>query len=185
MLDLFSDQPLDAVPSRPGDDLKAQYPWYDISALEKAPYIYGDAGGLGISIHSKGIRWQKLGTPNMLTKAALVRLERGVRLFVDWHHAVNVRLADVTCVLRHYPFTGTFLAKTEDAALTGRYGPSATSEYRQYHRVLRERPDLILKSSNARRLESVDQLVDEGFLQVSERYLEWVRSSAAPRQTLP
>jgi len=175
MLDLFSDLPLGEVRSRPGDDLKARYPFYDISALQAVPYRYGDVPSENITLHSRGIRWDTFGTPNMLTKAALVRLVPGVRLFEDWHHAHGVRVADVTCLLRHYPFVETFQTKTRDAASTGRYGPSATAEYEQYDRILSVEEPVVLKGPGARRLERADQLVEEGFLHAGPGYQAWVR----------
>jgi hypothetical protein len=180
MLDLFSDLPLDEVRSLPGDDLKGDYTFYDISALRAVPYRYGDVPSEKIAIHSRGLRWNVFGTPNMLTKAALVRIVPGVRLFEDWHHAHGVRVADVTCVLRHYPFVETFRAKTRDAAHTGRYGPSATAEYEQYDRILSVSEPVFLKGPGARRLEKLDQLVEEGFLYVGPGYETWLRERAKP-----
>jgi hypothetical protein len=180
MLDLFSDLPLDKVRSRPGDDLQARYPLYDISAIRAVPYRYGDVPSDDIAMHSRGIRWDVFRTPNMLTKAALVRIVPGVRLFEDWHHAYGVQVADVTCLLRHYPFVETFRAKTRDAAATGRYGPSATAEYEQYDRILTVADPVMLKGPNARRLEHTDQLVEDGFLYVGADYEAWVRDRGQP-----
>ncbi len=175
MLDMFCGTPMARLASKPGEDLKGTYAYYDITALARAPYRYGTPPpGHSLEIHSRGIRWTLFGTPNMLTKAALVRIDPGVKLFVDWHHAHGVRLADVTCLLRHYPFTGGFPEKSRHAAATGHYGPSATSEYRRYHKVLESRPHLSPMSPTARRLECCEQLLDERFLTASPRYLAWV-----------
>jgi hypothetical protein len=175
MLDLFSDLPLDEVRSRPGDDLRALHPLYDISAIQKVPYPFGDPPSEKIAMHSRGLRWDVFGTPNTLTKAALVRIAPEVRLFEYWHHAYGVRVADVTCLLRHYPFVESFRAKTRDAAVTGRYGPSATSEYEQYDRILSVEEPVVLKGPGARRLERTDQLVEEAFLYAGPDYQAWVR----------
>jgi len=41
---------------------------------------------------------------------------------VTWHHVRGARMADISCLLRHYPFVSSFCDKLEDAVRTGRYG---------------------------------------------------------------
>lgn len=184
MLDLFSDLPLGRVRSRPGENLKQAYPFYDLTALRSRPYRYGRVVPPGIPFYSHGIRSTVFGTSNQLTKAALVRLAPGIRLYEEWHQTRGVRIADVTCVLRHYPFTEGFIAKVADAAQTGRYGPSATHEYIRYRKALSASDAVLLKGPGARRLRSADQLVDEGFLHVSGAYRGWVTQRGRARGLL-
>jgi hypothetical protein len=81
-------------------------------------------------MHWGGIRHRVFGTKNGLTKAALIRADRGMELFVYWHHVRGGAVADFTAVLLHYPFVATFAAKVADAVATGRYGANTSREYR-------------------------------------------------------
>jgi hypothetical protein len=85
------------------------------------------------------------GTGNSLTKAALVRLDQGVKTFVGWHHVENACVADISWLLKHYPIVPSFREKVEEAVRTGRYGIKTTDEYMGYWRVLEGNPDLNLR----------------------------------------
>lgn len=181
MLDLFSDVPLTAVVSAPTDSLKERYRYYDISNVEKRPYRFGIPSNPEIKMHTGGIRMTMFGTKNGLTKAALVCLTAEIRPFVGWHQTANATIADFTCVLLHYPFVSGFREKVEEAVRTDRYRVSASEEYRGYWARLRERPDLALKQETARRLGSLDQLLEEGFLVVSPEYRRWAAAHRGGR----
>jgi hypothetical protein len=176
MLDLFSDSPLSRLSSEPGEDLKAKYVFYDLSEIEKVPYRWSQLSSGDVKMHFGGIRKTLFGTRNGLTKAALVFVGPGIRLFCDWHHAENAQVADFTCVLLHYPFNGSFLAKVKEAAETKRYGDVTSDEYDGYWKRLSNEPDLSLCLETARRYEATSTLLEEGFLVASPAYLEWVRS---------
>lgn len=181
MLDLFPQEPLRDVPSDPPDDLASRYPYYDTSDISKRPYPYDTDPESTLVFHRGGIRRTVFGSENGLSKAALIKPDDGMQTFVDWHHVLHASFADVTCVLLHYPFVPTFAAKAEEAARTGRYGLGASHEYRAYWSVLEDRPLLGLYGPSSRRLHDVDQLVDEGFLQVSDRYRRWVEGHSSDR----
>jgi len=51
-----------------------------------------------------------------------------VKPFITWHHARGARMADISCVLRHYPCVSSFAAKLDDAVRTGRYGFKVNDE---------------------------------------------------------
>ncbi|HEY9630746.1 MAG TPA: hypothetical protein V6C84_25905 [Coleofasciculaceae cyanobacterium] len=59
---------------------------------------------------------------NSLTKAALVKMDDQIETFVDWHHVKNARLADISCLLLHYPFLSFFYEKGQEAVEAKRYG---------------------------------------------------------------
>jgi hypothetical protein len=159
MLDMFSDVPIGELESRPDECLTEQFPYYDISAVDRRPYEWSRAPAT-VRMHWGGIRRVVFGTNNGLTKAA--------------HQATGASVADVTGVLRHYPFISTFRDKVEDAVRTGRYGATTTDEYRSYARSLAGAPLLQLKGPTARRYEGLDPLIADGFLVVSEEYRRWV-----------
>ena len=178
MLDMFPDVPLEQVHGTPDDRLPDTHPCYDLSAVERRPYEWSRASSPDVRMHWGGIRRTVFGTDNGLTKAALVRMDGKVRPFVEWHQVTGAVIADVTGVLRHYPFAGTFREKVEDAAHTGRYGPTTTDEYRAYARGLAREPRLRLKGPAAQRYEGLEPLIAEGFLVVSDEYRRWVAAYA-------
>lgn len=179
MLDLFSDMPLAAAESLPGDCLKEKYTFYDISAVERRSYEWSAPFRSEIKMHWGGIRRAVFGTNNGLTKAALVRMDGRVKPFVEWHQATGAVLADISCVLMHYPFVSGFRDKVLDAVRTGRYGMTTTDEYVAYAKGLADNPELSLMRPSARRFTGLDALIADGFLVVSNDYREWVRRYTA------
>jgi hypothetical protein len=178
MLDMFADRPLSAAPAERDEDLRSVYRYYDISDLVVGDHRLLDVRGTGIQFHWGGIRRTVFGTLNGLTKVALVRLDGRVQTFVAWHHVRRARFADVSCVLRHYPFRPSFHRKVQDAVGTGRYGRVTSDEYAAYWAGLTRQPDLNLRLATARELASLDELIDCGFLVVSAAYREWVAEHA-------
>jgi hypothetical protein len=176
MLDMFSELPLAAVTSFPDDRLKEKYPFFDISAVERGPYEWSHPSRPEIRMHWGGIRRAVFGTNNGLTKAALVRMDGRVKPFVEWHQATGAVLADISCVLMHYPFVSTFRDKVLDAVRTGRYGKTTTDEYVAYARTLAENPDLRLMGPSAQRFTGLDPLIADGFVVVTDDYRRWVRA---------
>lgn len=179
MLDLFPDASLGELAEMRGLAVDAAELYYDTSAIRKSLYPWGVLSNPAVRMHWGGVRNVWFGTEPGLTKAALVFVDDAVELFVDWHHVRNVRIADLTGVILHHPFAGAFGARVSDAATTGRYGPSATSEYRQYQEGLFRSPGKALRGEAARRMTDVNALLDEGFVVVSESYRRWVATHAS------
>jgi hypothetical protein len=173
MLDMFSDIPLANLESKVDDSLEKKYPYYDLSAISKTQYLWSQLGNDNIKMHWGGIRKTLFGTNNGLTKAALVFMDGKIKTFIDWHHANNARVADISCVLKHYPFISSFYTKVQDAVQTRRYGAFNT-EYPAYWKGLERNPNLKLKFDTAKRLSSVEQLVEQEFLVISDKYQQWV-----------
>ena len=181
MLDMFSELPLAAVKSLPGDRLKEKYPFFDISAVERRPYEWSEPPRPELRMHWGGIRRAVFGTNNGLTKAALVRMDGRVRPFVEWHQATGAILADISGVLMHYPFVSAFIDKVLEAVRTRRYGVTTTDEYEAYGRALAKNSDLSLMRPTARRFSGLEALIADGFLVVSDEYRRWVNEYAERR----
>ena len=177
MLDLFPEEPLADSPAETAD-LLSVFPYFDISDISKHPYAYDDDPASTLHSHHGGIRRTVFSTDNGLTKAAVTFVDDEIETFVGWHHARRARFADISCALLHFPFTRTFYEKAEEAARTHRYGLGASHEYRAYWTVLCDDPKLSLHRPTAQRFRDVQQLVDLGFLQVSDRYRRWVLDHA-------
>src|SRR5436190_1045600 len=178
MLDMFSDTPLAELESKPDDQLKEKYVYYDISAIEKEDYLWSPRSNVEIKAHLGGIRKTVFGTDNALTKAALVLMDGKIKTFITWHHVRDAWVADLSCVLMHYPFVSSFCAKVQDAVRTGRYGMTTTDEYQAYAKELGCNPRVSLKLDSARAFTGLEQLIEDGFLVVSEKYRHWLADHA-------
>lgn len=176
MLDMLPEGPLQEARIAPGRRLEETFPFYDVTDVRHTKYPFGNLSNPAVKMHWGGIRKAVFGTDNGLTKAALVKADDSVDLFVKYHHAENVKVADFTGVLLHFPFTDAFAGKVADAVATGRYGPLTTREYEGYAKALAEGGDLGLRRPFARRLGRIEELVEAGFLVVSESYLRWVEA---------
>jgi len=178
MLDMLPDVALNELESKPDDLLKEKYVYYDISAIDKTDYPWSERSNPDIKMHWGGIRKMVFGSNNGLTKSALVLMDGRVKPFITWHHVKGGRMADISCVLMHYPFVSSFLAKVEDAVRTRRYGMRVTDEYRMYSKKLNDSANLNLKRESARRFTGLIALIDDRFLIVSDKYLQWVNGHA-------
>lgn len=178
MLDMFSDRPLNELPPDADEEPESHYRFYDLSGIVKSEHRRLEVRDRRIRFHWGGIRRTVFGTSNGLTKAALVRMDGRVEPFVAWHLVSHARFADVTCVLRHYPFGRLFREKVRDAVETARYGRVTSDEYAAYWAVLADRPDLNLRRETARELSSLDELIACGFIVVSPAYQRWVAEHA-------
>ena len=181
MLDLFADQSVSGIDIGTDGGITEVCKYYDISNIEKTDYPFKDLSNSRIKHYWGGVRRTLFGTRNGLTKAALIFLDGTIEPFVHWHHAKHARIADFAGVLLHYPFAGLFYERVEDAVKTGRYGRFTTREYQKYWQILREYPELSIKRDTARELKSVNELVDVGFLVISESYQRWAELHAKGR----
>lgn len=185
MLDMFSDEPLAAIQGRPDADLDQTYRFYDVAAITRSRDKYwidmNELGSSGIMHHGEGIRASAFGwTGSMLTKHPLVRHGHGVRVFpYDDHFVTGARLADVTAVLRHYKFTGAFLAQIAD--YTSRRGQFDNPIYSRYREVMNSDDRLSLAGKSAEAFDRPESLLRSGFLIASGEYLDWVRQGGFRR----
>lgn len=180
MLDMFSDRSFRELESRPEDDLRETYPYYDLSDVERRRDVFWIDDR--IPHHRRlfcafgGVRERVFGSTGLLqTKHALVRAGQDVRVLpYDGHFSVGP-VADVTGVLLHYKFLSNLLEQARTAVREGQHSRGSI-HYRAFLRVLSREPDLSLHSETAERLESVDELVEKGFLTTSEIYERWVEA---------
>ena len=133
-----------------------------------------------IEVFSGGIRQTVFGSTVLLTKFPLVFLDGKVKPMNDSEHWVdNAKIADFTCVLFHYKFLDEYFHKqAAQVAIEGQYGPVQEGQYgrnparyKKYLKVLNSNPALQLKRETARELKSVNDLLDDGFLVLSEEYM--------------
>jgi hypothetical protein len=181
MLDMFSDHCLEELDSRPTDNIEKIHCYYDLSDIARTPiaetlaYFHPTIDNGRLNFHRGGIRKTIFGTNSGLSKESLIMMDGNVQPYVSWHLTMRARLADISCVLKHYPFLSAFATKVRDAVATRRYG-RFTADYLAYERALDGNDAFCLKRPAAKRLEGLEQLIDEGFLTVSADYAEWLKT---------
>ena len=183
MLDMFSDQPLSYLAQRKSEDLRSIYRYYDILNIGKRPYCGSelvDIHGAGNQVPTKslelyygGIRKTLYGNNCLLTKHSLFRLGHKVEPFLHVHFVNNARLADITCALLHYKLTSNAI----ETALQNKEHFSTNSKgYSDFIDVLTSHADYMVKRDTAEEFRSVNQLLDNDFLFVSDRYRAYADS---------
>src|SRR5215203_4017049 len=180
MLDMFSEEPLSGREgSLQEEPLKERYRFYDISNISRRSIKrrHGRHNNTlendDIAIFSSGIRGAIFGdNRTLLTKHPLVFLDGKVKpLHPGTHWVANAKIADISCVLLHYKFLdGYFHKQAAQAVREGQYY-NASARYKRYLEALDKNPTLKMKRESARELKGVNDLVENGFLVVSEEYM--------------
>jgi hypothetical protein len=179
MLDMFPEGPLAAESGAEGGSLREQHRFYDISDIDTSRYrrsskISGNTvSNDDIRVFYGGIRKTLFDVRANLTKHPLIFVDDEVRPMDNSSHRTNnARVADLSCVLYHYKFLENFREHTERAIREGSYF-DGSAEYKKYRTVLDRTPELRIKQPTSRELTSVNELVAQGFLVISEEYADW------------
>src|SRR5919112_1379076 len=183
MLDMFPEEPLSGrVGNLEDEPLKELLRFYDLSNItrtsikERLSLRNNTLESDDIEFFSGGIRGAIFGTRPHLTKHPLVFLDGRVKpmegLSLDSDHWVaNARIADITCVLLHYKFLDGYFYKQAVRAVEEENYWNDSADYKRYLQVLDTNPTLQVKRESARELRGVNDLVENGFLVVSEEYM--------------
>lgn len=184
MLDMFSRKSFAELESHPDDDLRAKYPFYDLSGLRYRRDIYWIDDE--VPHHADqfctfgGVRERIFGSTGLLqTKHPLVRVEEGVEVLPYDGHFSTGRVADVMGVLRHYKFLSNLPAYAREAVRLKQHSRGSI-HYRAFLDVLEDGGDVGLYSETAERLDRVSELVERGYLTASEEYERWVEAHRRP-----
>jgi hypothetical protein len=181
MLDLFSDLPFSRIEARPGERLRDVYRYYDLTDLVPTQEVYwirdGQLSNDEITCWFGGIRKRFFGDDCLLlTKHPLVFADDSVGVYTyDGHFSTRAPVADISTVLLHYKYVASLPARVQ-RTVAERWHNKAGALYGGLAEGLGARPDLCLRLDTARELRDVDQLVDEGFLVVTDQYRRWVES---------
>src|SRR5215217_1675571 len=191
MLDMFPEEPLSGsrAVTLPDEPLKERHRFYDISNIRREnikelPRLRNNTlESDDIEFFSGGIRSTLFRSTSLLTKFPLVFSAGRIKPFDGSSHWVdNARIADFTCVLLHYKFLdGYFHQQAAKAVREGQYYNSSAL-YKKYLQVLEGNPDLRVKRESAGELRGVNDLVEEGFLVVSEDYMMLVYEQEEERK---
>ena len=185
MLDVFSDQPLGELLERKHEDIRNTYKYYDLSDISKTPYSgselakeYGAQNQISngaFSLYYGGIRKTLYGRNVLLTKHSMFRVGYGVEPFLHVHFVAGAKLADISCTLLHYKLTSNAM----ETAIQNKEGfPGNGKGYSDLIDVLVSRPTYVIKSHSSTEYKQVNDLVDNGFLLVSDQYRLYAERTA-------
>lgn len=176
MLDMFPERPVLNAAAREDEPLKELHRFYDISNIATEDYystsgISNTLASDEIEIYRDGINKSLFGHNNLLTKHPLMFLDDEIRpIDPNAHWVGRARVADITCVLFHYKFTGYFYEKALRAAEEESYA-SNSCKYKRYLETLEQDPELQIKRETAQELTDINDLIDNQFLVVSGDYM--------------
>jgi hypothetical protein len=188
MLDMFPKEPLSGRAGSEDEPLKARHRFYDISNVKRrrmrgrAIRLNNTIGSNDIELFLGGIRDTIFGTSPCLTKFPLVFSDGEVKPMDGSSHWVgNARVADFSGVLYHYKFLDEHFRKQAAQAVREEHRFRNSAEYKRYLEVLESTPSLQVKRETARELRSVNDLLGNHFLVVSEDYVGWVNAEEERR----
>lgn len=174
MLDMFPSQNLVEVQQHPDQDFRATHCYYDLTNITKTSYPQPNnvVSNPRVQWYEGGIRATAFGVvENTLTKNPLL-IAKGALNLPDSHRVQNARIADFSCVLYHYKFTHRFFSRTDEAVQRGQHFKDSRA-YKRIQAVLMQNPAVMLYGDTSQKLNSVQDLVDQDFLVVSDQYLAW------------
>ncbi|WP_071516656.1 glycosyltransferase family 2 protein [Geitlerinema sp. PCC 9228] len=174
MLDMYPEHPISSDMEE-NQYIKSHY-WFDIDTIEKRdipPGLENEIDFNSVKLHYGGVRKRIFDVLPLISKFSLIKPNPKlymVRLhFVSW-----AKVADFNCVLYHYKFIGNFYQKVKQAVASGQYYNNS-AEYKSYKNTLQKNPSLNLYcEGHSIKLQGTEQLVNLGFLQVSDRYKQYV-----------
>jgi len=181
MLDMFSKGSEDDKE----EELTQKYCYYDISNIQKSGYFsqninycnYNVLSDKSMKCYYGGVRKSRFnpkGSVYMLIKHPLMFIDEKLEPVTDPHYCNKAYIADVNGVLKHYKFTSEF--KDRLNRMVDDYSFYGRNEHEEYLRVLKEEGDIVLYSPSAKKFSTVNQLVEDGFLKVSKKYLNYIKS---------
>ncbi|MCP4397069.1 MAG: glycosyltransferase family 2 protein [bacterium] len=174
MLEMFSDQALKHLEKHLPNNVKEEYRFYDLSGIERKPpsqhYICPNPQ---VREYYGGVRKMVFGIPiGPLRKYPLARLGTGLHARHIETQVISggeARIADFSCVLFHYQFTGSLRVRCLTAIQEKSYAFNSR-KYKRYYEVLRAHPHLNITSQTKapQEFKQIDELLEKGFLIVSD-----------------
>jgi hypothetical protein len=184
MLDMFSVRPVLGQVAEP-HDLQTTYQYYDIADITRIKYHQSDlakkygyrniVSNADSELLFGGIRKTLFGHDWTLTKHSLFFPDEKMDLFPNVHFVDNARLADVSCVILHYKLTSNAL----DMARQNRDKfPGNGKMYEDFINYFTKHSQPHIAQGTEMRFLKAQDLVDRGFLFMSEEYRSYVRNHA-------
>lgn len=179
MLDIFPAKLPPSASEAEDTSIKESHRFYDLSNIRSRRYRSKWAADNVVSneeikVLSGGVEETFFGQDLVLIKHPLMFIDNEIEpIGFSSHWVNNVRVADFTCVLFHYKFVAMRERAKQAIRRREHYNKDAL-KYRKYLDALEKTPDLQLKQETSKELERVNDLVDDGFLVVSEDYMVFV-----------
>ena len=180
-LDMFSGRELARQVSQEDEPLKELYRFYDISNINTEDYgsrrvhRRNVVANNDITIYKDGIRTTLFDLPFTLIKHPLIFFDGETRpVGGGLHRITNARIADFSCVLYHYKLIDGLPEQAARALREGYWYPIMVPYYEKYRDVMERNPNISrIGRDTAMELGSVNELIDNGFLVVSDEYRKW------------
>lgn len=185
LLDMFSNDSSHHYGHQPGASLRETYRYYDVSNIVKCNYYEIEyayflaknrLANPATQFFFGGIRRTLFGIHNGLTKHPLFRVVGDLQPITHAHCSNNAYCADFTAVLYHYKFAGDFHSSVRKRVDQQTW---AHGEDEAYLKKIEELGELSFDQGTSRRLDSTDQLIDDGFVLVSEQFRQWASRAEA------
>lgn len=182
-LEMFSDEKIFKNKKNSKKFSKRNYLFYDLENISKKNYaqqlqlFITEKPKIGmekdIKFYSGGIRRTVFKFGGWLTKTALIFLDDNITPLILTHFVNNAKIADISCVLYHYYFTCNYYKKILRVIHEKNFQNLRT--YLSAKRLFEKEQEIIIKRPTSRKLNNVNQLVEEGFLSISDDFSNWVR----------
>jgi hypothetical protein len=179
MLDMFAQEPHAAAPY-----LEDAYPNFDLSNITRGDYFAGfeafcDRNVLqepGIGNYYGGVRQHYIRSGEskfLLTKHPLVFIDHRIEAVTMPHFCNNARVADVTCLLKHYKLTVSLRARIEEGVETDTFAFIIKDQIAAYISLFSNEA-AFGHAGTAEAYVDVEHFVRRGFLHTSERYRNYI-----------
>ncbi|MDZ7842891.1 MAG: glycosyltransferase family 2 protein [Gammaproteobacteria bacterium] len=180
-LDMFPAGPINERSSYVSNDPRKDSPYYSLKGLRFNNYECAHVILDGVLARKlvlpysnwkffyDGLRFRVFGVDIWLTKHALFRTGGELIPYLHAHIHLHMRVADISSVLYHYKFTP-LLGRQIETALREKQYCDDSSDYIHYGNRLDSGDQVIVNDGSAKKLNSVDDLLDPSFLEASERY---------------
>tara|TARA_B100000809_G_scaffold265435_1_gene324260 strand:+ start:186 stop:1154 length:969 start_codon:yes stop_codon:yes gene_type:complete len=168
--------------SRDSNFNRSDYEYYDLSEIDAGEYgkyitmINNKINNDAIKSYSGGIRKKLFNAKPKLLKHPLLYYDKKMEPFYGAHGIANANVADISCVLYHYQLTSNFLEKIDRAVKEENYYCNS-KEYKAYKKGYEEGKVEELDVNSFKQLNSIDDLLNNRFLQVTSDFKDWVSSN--------
>lgn len=185
MLDMFSDQSAEITCRWSYVEALDRMSLYSLNALERIDYhdpdfilayfVKDNPTAAPQNFWRGGMRYEVFGETPLLTKHGIFRNADGVAPPGHVHAVSNVRVSDVSACYRHYKFSGDYITRERNhvAAGTWQHGEDVLRLARY------DQPGAFaIRTASQLSFRGTEVLLDEGFIQTSDRFREFVERQA-------
>lgn len=180
MLDMFS-----ITEKASGIYLEDIYTHYDISNIEKSDYYsafqafnnFNIITNKNVCLYYGGVRQAYIGkkaqSQFLLVKHPLFFVDHYIEPISMPHFCNKTKVADISCVLRHYKLTFSLKEKINNGVAKDDYSYMIKEQIDAY-KYMTGNANTLIGSSNAQKYIGADDLIANNFIQVTENYESFV-----------